>query len=364
MPDQVITNLDQISTAWLTSTLTQSGALTCGAVQSFELGTGQGNWSTSANLKMTYTNDAQGSLPAHLFLKMVDTDTGNGEFFTEGEVTYYARDYVDVKDAPVLRCYDAAYSKELNRYHLLLEDVSETHIEVYDKQPSLEYGLALAEGLAILHARWWGKARLAESGSEAHDAKHIQNWVNIARPGVGHIVERFSSELKPHWADLMRELYANHPQALIQRSQDLNGFTLIHGDVGSANVLVPRDGDRPLYIIDRQPFYWSLTTWLGVYDLAYAIVLDWEVELRRQCEIPLLKRYHETLIQRGVTDYSWERLYDDYRLCIVMGVYIATEYCRGGINERWTHVWLRMLQRALTACDDLDCLALRRDGSS
>ncbi|HRJ59423.1 MAG TPA: hypothetical protein PLV64_24300, partial [Anaerolineales bacterium] len=89
---QVITNLDQITAEWLTSALSKSGALTHGAVQSFELGTGQGNWSTSANLKVTYTPDAQGTLPQRLFLKMVDTDTGDGEFFTDGEVTYYTRD--------------------------------------------------------------------------------------------------------------------------------------------------------------------------------------------------------------------------------------------------------------------------------
>jgi hypothetical protein len=50
----VITNLDQITTSWLTSVLTKSGVLTRGAIQSFELGTGQGNWSTSVNLKLTY----------------------------------------------------------------------------------------------------------------------------------------------------------------------------------------------------------------------------------------------------------------------------------------------------------------------
>lgn len=360
MSNLVITVLDQITTDWLTSVLSQSGALTRGAVQSFELDTGQGNWSTSVNLKVTYTEDAQGALPEHLFLKMVDTDLGDGEFFGDSEVAYYTRDYVDVKNAPLLRCYDAAYSQELNRYHLLLEDISETHIEAYDKKPTLEYGLALAEGLAVLHARWWGKARLEEAGTRGHDAQYIQNFVEIAEPGVRHILEHFSAELKPHWADLLGELYVRHPLALIERSNDLNGFTLIHGDVGSSNVLVPRDGDRPLYVIDRQPFNWSLTNWLGVYDLAYAIVLDWDVELRRQCEMPILKRYHETLIQNGVSNYSWEQLYDDYRLCVVMGVYIATEYCRGGINERWTHVWLLMLQRALTACDDLDCQALWR----
>lgn len=359
---KVITNLDQITTDWLTSVLTQGKAMTRGAVQSFELGAGQGNWSTSANLKLTYTEDAQGSLPPRLFLKMVDADLGDGEFFSDSEVAYYTRDYVDVGNAPLLCCFDAAYSRELNRYHLLLDDVSETHIEAYEKTPTLDYGLALAEGLATLHARWWGKARLAEAGTGGHDAKHIRNFVNIAWPGVGHIVERFSTDLEPHWTDLMRELYAKHPQVMIGRSEDLNGFTLIHGDVGLANVLVPRDRNRPLYIIDRQPFNWSLTVWLGVYDLAYAIVLDWDVELRRECEIPMLRRYHETLLQNGVTNYNWERLHDDYRLCAAMGVYIAAEYCRGGINERWRHVWMRMLQRSLTAMDDLDCRALWSEG--
>jgi hypothetical protein len=44
---------------------------------------------------------------------------------------------------------------------------------------------------------------------------------------------------------------------------------------------------------------------------------------------------------------------------VAMGVYVAVEYCRGGIN-RDQDIWLPMLQRALTACDDLDCANLWR----
>ncbi len=80
----------------------------------------------------------------------------------------------------------------------------------------------------------------------------------------------------------------------------------MHGDVGQNNILVPHEGVRPLYLIDRQPFDWSLTTWLGVYDLAYAMVLDWEVAARRQWEIPILRHYHASLCQRAITTYSWE----------------------------------------------------------
>jgi hypothetical protein len=265
---------------------------------------------------------------------------------------------VDVKNAPLVHCYDAAYSEELQRYHILLDDVSETHIEAAEKEPTLGYGLALAEGLAALHARWWGAQRLAEAGAPIHDARHIQRFVDIAQPGVSNILNHCSAELEPHWPEAIHELYAKHPQVMIERTQDDNGFTLIHGDVGHNNILVPRDGDRPIYIVDRQPFDWSLTTWLGVYDLAYAIVLDWETEARRRHELAILRRYHEHLMKNGIADYSRDQLYDDYRLCVAMGVYIATEYCRGHFDERTMHVWLPMLQRTLTACDDLGCSAL------
>ena len=39
---------------------------------------------------------------------------------------------------------------------------------------------------------------------------------------------------------LVRDLFARHPAALIARTADANGFTLIHGDVGENNVLAPR----------------------------------------------------------------------------------------------------------------------------
>ena len=106
MPDNVITNIEQVTTEWLTSALAASGALTRGAVASCELGAGQGNWSSNARLNVKYTDGAQGSLPRRLFLKMVNTDLGD-QSFDASEVTYYRRDYVDVADAPLLRCYDA-----------------------------------------------------------------------------------------------------------------------------------------------------------------------------------------------------------------------------------------------------------------
>lgn len=135
-PD-VITALDQVTAEWLTQVLSKSSALTGGAVESFTVEKSQGAWSSNASLSLRYASGSNGSLPPRLFLKMVDADLED-EFFGPSEVAYYTRDYVGVEGAPLLRCYDAAFSQELLRYHLLLEDVSETHVVASEKRPTLD----------------------------------------------------------------------------------------------------------------------------------------------------------------------------------------------------------------------------------
>jgi ecdysteroid kinase len=357
MSTEVIETLEQVTPLWLTDVLSRSGALGRGAVASFEVDPGRGVWSSNARLRVTYAAGSEGSLPEKLFLKLVSTDLGV-ESFDDSEVRYYTRDYVGLTDVPLIRCYEAAYSTEKRRYHLLLEDLSESHIEAALKPPTLDYALALAEGLAAMHAAWWGADRLVEGGAPIHTTEFIRRFVDIAEPGVAHILGQFTPHLEPHWPDLTHEIFENHPQRMIKRTQDPNGFAVIHGDPNVTNILVPREADRPIYIIDRQPFDWSLTTWLGAYDLAYAIVLPWEPETRRRLEMPVLRRYHRRLVEKGIESYSWEQLLTDYRLCVPMCVYVATEYCRGGVKEELTRYWLPMLQRSLTTCDDLNCREL------
>jgi hypothetical protein len=357
MPDNVITHIEQVTPAWLTSVLSSCGALIHGEVIFFDVTQGGGNWSANALLNLRYSEESQGTLPRRLFLKMVNTQM-NGESFDPSEVFYYTRDYIGVAGVPLAHCYDAAYSEDLQRYHILMDDLTETHVTAADKAPTLEYGLALAEGLAAMHARWWGAQRFSELGATMHTASHIQSFVNKSVAGAGQILIRFSNELKSHWPDAIRKLSARHPAALIARTKNDHGFTLVHGDVGHHNVLVPRIGNRPIYIIDRQPFDWALTTWLGVFDLVYVMVLDWDVDTRKRFEMPVLKRYYDQLLQNGVIGYSWEKLIEDYRLCAAMGVYVAAEYFSADVKERWVSTTLLMLCRSLTACDDLRCSEL------
>lgn len=357
MTEDVLTHPDQITAEWLTRVLNRSGALAEGKVAAFEAEPRERILSTTVRLCLRYEAGARGDRPERLFLKLVNMDQDEASL-GPSEVEYYARNYVGLAGTPLVRCYDAAYSVEQRRYHLLLDDLSASHVEAREKTPTLAHALALAEALASLHAYRWAAERIAATGHAIPDAPRIERFVALGRPGVAPIIGAFADQLLPHWPDVMRELFDLHPGAMLARTSDETGFTLIHGDVNGGNVLVPRDADRPLYLLDPQPFDWSLIVWLGVYDLANAIVPHWDVEIRRRYEMPLLRHYHEQLAARGIRNYSWARLVDDYRLSAAMGVYVATEWCHDGIDWEWQHVWLPMLQRSLTACDDLDCREL------
>lgn len=355
--DGLITTVEQVTEAWLTHVLKTGGALVQGRVTNIAMRIDSRELSTIVWLDVNYSEGAIGAKPTKLFLKLVTLDMED-EFFSSSEVHYYQRDYVGVPDAPIPRTYNAVYSEAHGRYHILMDDYSDTHVTASHKTPTTEYGLALAEGLATLHAHWWGQARLLEIGEHIPNAQQIQRFAEMGKLGASFINAACESELKAHWPEAINQIYDTHPRLMIQRTREDMGFTLIHGDANRNNILTPIKGERPLYLIDRQPFNWSLTVWLGVYDLAYALVLYWDTEIRRAFEMLVLRHYHNCLIQLGVTDYSWEHLWGDYRLCVLMGVYVATEWCRTELRLDTHQYWMPMLQRTMTAVDDLHCIDL------
>src|SRR5437763_9876643 len=136
-----------------------------------------------------------------------------------------------------------------------------------------------------------------------------------------------AGEIDAAWRDALVEIFEQDPPRMLDRTKRPEGFTLVHGDVNPGNILSPLEGDRPVYLLDRQPFDWSLTTWLGVSDLSYLMAHWWETDRRRKLELPVLRHYHASLLSHGVSGYRWEELLGDYRLCVVQSIYVATEWC-------------------------------------
>jgi hypothetical protein len=94
------------------------------------------------------------------------------------------------------------------------------------------------------------------------------------------------------------------------------------------------EDDPALTLIDWQLIHYGP----GVCDISYFFIFSLPVNLRRQAERELLQLYHAALVEHGVTDYSFEQCWQDYRLSffksselmvnIVEGIHLHTEHGR------------------------------------
>jgi hypothetical protein len=131
------------------------------------------------------------------------------------------------------------------------------------------------------------------------------------------------------------------------RLVDSRALTVTHGDAHTWNFLFPRSGAGLPYLIDWQ--LWHLD--VGARDLAFMIALHWDPTLRQEVERPLLHLYHRRLAVGGVSGYSFEDLWLDYRRCAVRNLtFPIILWGRGLPLEAWRH----RLECAIAAYRDLD----------
>lgn len=356
MPNLPLSSLSEATPDWLTATLRHNGFITQGAVAQVESNTDRSANAHTATLRLTYTDDATGALPCRLFLKLCGRETVTQ--FGDSEVRCYTDIVPLTPDAPLPICYDAAFSEREGRYHLLLEDLSETHENNWGVPPSYERAAGTVEAIARLHAPWWDSPKLADTVGRYPTAEVIGRYIGAVTQGLEPMLAETQADLSDTERETIRRIFARHPARLVERAAQ-GHLTCIHGDLNNGNILSPRAPGGRTYLIDRQPFTWSLTTWVGVSDLAYMMVHWWEPELRRAVEKPLLEYYQAQLQARGVSGYAWERLWYDYRLTAMQSLYVVGAWCADETERRdFRWVWWPQLQKTLTAIEDLRCLEL------
>lgn len=351
MYNQVITDASQLNIAWLVAALERTAGVPAGSIADFSADGAASSWAHIVKIKLRYRDEALAGWPTALLLKIC-----RGDDFGPSEYNYYTRDYVDLPDAPLPRCYDAQFSAEPRAYHLLLEDLSATHQASWELTPTQELGMAIADALANVHARYWGLAPLAALGELLPDRAAIERYIGHIRAGLAPLLAIAGGHLAPDWPARLHDIFEHHPRRMLEQTRAPEQLTLIHGDTNPGNILAPIAPGGRVYLIDRQPFDWSLTVWSGVSDLAYLMCLWWPTELRRRLEKPVLRRYHEQLARRGVAGYTWDELWRDYQLAAVQCVYVPVEWCvleRDRERMRW--LWSQQLAKVMAAFDDLDC---------
>jgi hypothetical protein len=87
-------------------------------------------------------------------------------------------------------------------------------------------------------------------------------------------------------------------------------------------------------------------------DLAHMMAVFWFPERRRALELPLLRRWHARLCERGVAGYPWERCWHDYRLSVLRKLFHPAWQWETGQHP---NLWWNHLERVMAAYRDLRC---------
>jgi Ecdysteroid kinase-like family len=304
-------------------------------------------------LRLTYGGPA-GKAPRSLIFKTAHPDRIDDALNAgRQEVAFYQRIAPLMAPGIVPRCFEAHRDSETRAWHLLLEDLTDTHAVAtqWPLPPTRLQCGAIIRAHARLHASWWDSPQLGVSVGTWLDPDAMDLQMQRVAADLQRFADRVGDLLSAERRRLYERLLACAPR-LQQRYHSHRNFTITQGDAHVWNTFLPRDERSD----DARLFDWD--SWrldVATRDLAYMIALHWYPDRRRAMERALLDEYHETLVAHGVRGYDRSALDADYRASVLWQITTPLWQATNGIPPV---IWWNGLERIMLAVDDLDCRAL------
>lgn len=335
----------------LTAALRKAGVLDRGAVREVKvLHERDTVVSHIVRLGLRYVGESDGA-PQSLILKTAHSDSvqthANGG---RNEVTFYTQLAPKMPPGLVPRGFVGHFDEESLSWHLLIEDLSDSHeiASEWPLPPSRDHAMAIVTTLARMHAAWWDHDGLGDT---------VGTWMStddsarLMETFAGHY-DRFADLLGDRLSEERRLLYRRFIEQsgrLLQRYHARRHVSIIHGDAHVWNFLLPRPGvTDTVRIFDFGQWRINVPT----NDLAYMMATQWYPERRQTLERAMLNRYHETLIAHGVGGYTRGALDQDYRWSVLW--HITKPVWLWSINIP-PLIWWHHLERVMMAVEDLGC---------
>ena len=330
--------------ATLSRLLRDSGSLPRGDVASIDIDLEHKTpISTLYFLTATYTADAPTNLPRHLVVKLPPAEL-SGDDHSRPEVKFY-RDVAPALASPPLVQYLAG---DEHSGTLVIEDLRATHDHrEWPIPPMKRQAEAAIDALAHVHAAYWDAPSLGDTIGQHNTVESLTSMVQGIAANLPRFMDTFGDSLTAGTRNVYERVFSSSLKPWL-RLAERRALTITHGDAHTWNFLFPRSGSGAAYLIDWQ--LWHID--VGARDLAFFMALHWYPGRRRELEMPLLRRYHEALLERGVINYAFEDLLLDYRRCAVRNLtFPIIHWSRGMKPEAWWH----RLECALAAYHDLAC---------
>ncbi len=348
---------DELTATWLTAVLSAHGVLGDAAVSTASLeplGTGQmcDSW------RVTLTYDRTTNAPATLVAKLPAADptsraTALALRSYENEVRFYQQ------LAPGLPLHTPAlYYADIDvttaAFVLLLEDMAPARPGDQLTGCSVSEAELAVGALVGLHAPRWADPALDELEWLHRDPAAGRAFLEMTVPGFWdgfctRYADRLTPEIHSAGDALLRGLHR-------YLESNLAPWTIVHGDYRLDNLLFEAGpGRAALTVVDWQ----TCTHGPAMQDVAYFIGAGLLPDARRAHEVRLVHRYHDALCAAGVTDYDWDRCWEDYRRATFSGLIMAIAASMlVERTERGDEMFLTMAERHARHALDLDAPAL------
>lgn len=291
-----------------------------GAVDQVEvtpIGTGQ--MADSLRLDLRFSGDAGGA-PASVVAKLASTDersriTGRIMRAYEVEVGFY-RDVAPLVDIRTPDCHLAAFDPDTHDFVLLLEDLAPAGQGDQIDGCDVDLAARVLDEAAALHAPRWNDPVL-----------RTIPWLDRSTPETAAATAAVVGSLFPGFLDRYGDSLAPEVISGLERGVEriadwwrgLPGAqTVLHGDLRLDNLLLG-DGADGIWTVDWQ----TVILGNGVADAAYFVGGNLQPDDRRAHEDDLVRSYHRSLVDRGVTGLGWDECWARYRHGAWHGVYLC-----------------------------------------
>ena len=345
---------DDITLEWLSTVLNSGDArATLSDLDVSAIGTGQTG--ATYRLSVSYAENP-GRLPDTFVIKLPAQDDTVRDRVTIGyrsECAFYTG-VADRVEVPTPQCFYCEISDDALDYALLLADQAPAVQGDQIAGCGEREARLVVTALAGLHGPSWCDTVWLDFPGIAFarpDVASAAGLGEVARMSVEITLDKLGDRMSA--AD--RETFTaamdlTTPWLLAEHDR----FALLHGDYRLDNLLFLPDA-AGVTVVDWQ----TLGVGLPARDLAYFTATSLKPDLRASIEHDLVDEYHRALVGYGVTDYSRETCWRDYRLGVLQALLIsALGFAFASATDRGDDMVLTMLARGCQAIRELGTIAL------
>jgi Ecdysteroid kinase-like family len=342
----VVAGVEDLTPDWLAAALASTvGTAAIRSLQTEPVGTGQMATTVRVHLE---TDEGDRTLIAKVARDDVGPDMARMAYMKE--VAFYG----ELRDRLAMRtpdCLYAAMDVETVRFVLLLEDMAGSRPGDQIAGCSSDHAEAAVVNLAGLHGPTWCDEALRSAPWLWSDPESSSR---IFAPFLAMAADGFEARFLAELDEDERAVLAASRELLVPwLTAGSERFAVTHGDYRLDNLLFPTDDPAGVAAVDWQ------TVGLGPpgRDLAYFLATSLSTEDRRRHEADLVATYHRALSDHGVTGYSVEECWEDYRVGMLHGpLIILLGRLTATVTDRGDDMFKVMWQRCTRAILDLDSL--------